>query len=210
MFAVRAAYMLWLSFDISDNLSRLVQRVATAASWNGETSVHGAVTVKLERILSNALALHDSNDRISPAKGKKRKMKRSVIRSLAGARDQASRNFILYGEKHEEVGGVLWTFWRLFNGSLLYQEGLWISTRILIIQVAQILIGSFTIVVLFIFTRYAADSADDFRRGLDPSTTPDWIYDLVPTGAMLTGSLVPATVVAMALMVITIAIYIPR
>ena len=130
--------------------------------------------------------------------------------ALSRTRDETSRNFVLHGETKEEVGGILWTFWRLCDGNLLSQEGLWFSRRLAVVQVAQVVVVVILTLVFFLIATQAAQAADDYRDDLANDDLPDWDVDIFPTGAMVEASLIPAAFVALAIMICTVIVYVPR
>ena len=116
---------------------------------------------------------------------------------------------MLYGEKTQLTGGILWTWWHLLNGSLFHTEGLWINIRLVIFQFAQIVVGVVFGAFLLLSVESLADAAESEREKLGPEV-PQWVRDLIPTRKMINWSLYPATFVALAVMLLLILIYIPR
>ena len=111
--------------------------------------------------------LHDFNNDISSSTASLNlNVTRSQKVALASVREKTMRNFIVRGERKEEVGGIFWTWWKYFDGTLFDHEGLWIHTRLYVIQVAQVAIALFVTALFFIFGREAAIAADDWRDSL--------------------------------------------
>lgn len=181
-----------------------------------ERRLYCATKFKIGKILSNALSLHrfDELDLLSASIQKKHLATRIA---LAATRDGVSRNFLAHGETYEEAGGVLWTFWKLCDGSLFRQEGIWLNSRLLLIQVNQVLVGIALMFFYLLIASVLADKADSERAAIvrkhADKLGPDlleWVLDIIPTGKMIRQSLIPAAYVAMVVMIGTIVIYIPR
>lgn len=88
--------------------------------------------------------------------------------------DQTMLNFVLRGAQHEYVGGLLWTFRILFTGKLFDTEGIWLPTRLIVFQVAQVLTGIVLIGFFFNVTSYAVIKAETAQQNLDPNL-PSWV-----------------------------------
>ena len=53
-------------------------------------------------------------------------------------------NFVLRGERREDYcGGLVWTWRRLLSGALFDEEGIWIASRLIIIQGVQLILLAF-------------------------------------------------------------------
>ncbi|KAL7565524.1 hypothetical protein ACA910_003805 [Epithemia clementina (nom. ined.)] len=181
VFAVQGLILLLVNGDHPHKLPRFLQLVSSATSWDAETRIYKAAKFKVDKIISNALCLHKS-DQVATETVPNFTI--STKMALEGTRDEVSRNFITRGETKEQAGGIVWTFWKFCDGSLHSQEGLWINTRLL------------------------AKAANDVRASLGPDQ-PEWILDLFPTGAMVEGALIPATFSSLAVLVLTIILYVP-
>lgn len=82
-------------------------------------------------------------------------------------------HFVLRGNETKKIGGFLWTWSQVKSGELFEKEGIWLPTRLIIFQTAQV---GFTIVLTLIFlsiTRYAADQAGQAQETL-PDNLPQW------------------------------------
>lgn len=53
-------------------------------------------------------------------------------------KEETMMNFVLRGESFEDIGGPFWTWKRLLSGKLFADDGVWIMTRLIIIQVIQL------------------------------------------------------------------------
>lgn len=87
--------------------------------------------------------------------------------------DPTMLNFALRGKQLEAAGGIMWTWRRLWSGNLFDTEGIWLPTRLLVFQAAQIAAGIVIIFVAFTITEWAGNEARTFQADLDPSL-PDW------------------------------------
>jgi len=96
------------------------------------------------------------------------------------SKDLTMRNYVRDADRTEKVGGFFWTWWRLLNGSLYDSEGIWISTRIIIIQVGQVAVLVTGSILMLYSVEYYGEQADAARKGLNPGD-PQWAYDFVPT-----------------------------
>eukprot|EP00523_Entomoneis_sp_CCMP467_P022496 CAMPEP_0168835406 /NCGR_PEP_ID=MMETSP0727-20121128/4078_1 /TAXON_ID=265536 /ORGANISM="Amphiprora sp., Strain CCMP467" /LENGTH=1255 /DNA_ID=CAMNT_0008888763 /DNA_START=124 /DNA_END=3891 /DNA_ORIENTATION=- len=173
--------------------AQFISRVSEGA-WNGEISVYKAAQRKTQTILENAFKMH-----------------KPPVDQLHSAQTQTQtmRNFVLHGETLEANGGLFWSWWKFFDGSIFNEEGIWINTRLWATQFAQITLGVFSAVLLFWLSVQAADSAENVRDDLEDDDLPDWILEIFPTSWMVLGSLIPASIVACAVMAIYCVLYIP-
>ena len=106
-------------------------------------------------------------------------------------------------------GGFFWTWKRILNGTLFTEEGLWINSRMLVFQVAMLIVGVAEFGVLLWSAETLAQRSDAAREDLSP-LLPQWVVDLYPTGRMVRRSLFPASLAAGVVVLILLAIYIPR
>jgi hypothetical protein len=140
---------------------------ASSSAW-GDMRLKTSATHKINKLLMNAYRLH--------------RPKELLAGSATGnaSHDQTMRNYVLDEERTEPVGGLSWTWSKMIDGTLFDTEGIWINTRLVIIQVAQI--GLFCIISIFLLrsVEQIADTSEDARADLDENV-PDWVRDLVPT-----------------------------
>jgi hypothetical protein len=171
----------------------------SSSNVRGELRLKMAAVRKVNAMLRNARELHQLNHADA-----------FILESDEhGAADQAIRKFVLNGERSELSCSVFWTWRRLFNGSLFHTEGVWINTRLVTIQVAQLLIGTVFSIVMIVSVERIADEAEAGRAALTPDL-PQWVQDIVPTRQMVYRALYPATFTAILVMVILFLLYIPR
>ena len=101
-----------------------------------------------------------------------------------GSGDAVFQNYTLKGESYVSAGSLVWCWRSIVSGELAEMEGIWLPSRLIIFQVAQIIIGVFSCSVGFWIIEAVADEADDARAELERTVRryPDWVFDLVPTG----------------------------
>jgi hypothetical protein len=148
----------------------------------GTARVKQAGTRKVNRLLTNAYKLHHP---ISEEE------KKTSFRTETEA-EATFRNFVLYGEEKEDCASFFWTWKQIWTGRLFDTDGIWIPTRVLIFQTAQVAFGLFLSTTYYIGVEYVADVADQAVEDLPESDIiPDWVYDLVPTGRQVRLALYP-------------------
>jgi hypothetical protein len=119
-------------------------------------------------------------------------------------------NFVLRGERREDYcGGIFWTWRRLLSGAVLDEEGIWIASRLIIIQGAQLILIAFETFAGFLLVASLAEQAGQARESLRPGY-PDWVYNIVPTPGQVKIALYPALGVAMLVTIAIFLVYIPR
>jgi len=182
----------------------------SSSNLRGEIKSKSAVGQKVNTMFQNAWDLHQADQMAaidaSPRKGS---IRSSGMSSVHSSSEKVMRNFVLLGERNERCGGLFWTWWRILNGSLFSTEGIWINTRLITIQVAQVVTAVLVSLLLLVSVESIANEAEEARQELDPST-PQWVVDLVPTAQMVYRTLYPATFVAILVIVMLIFLYIPR
>ncbi|GAX18404.1 hypothetical protein FisN_2Lh026 [Fistulifera solaris] len=177
---------------------RALRYFLSTSNVRGELCLKYAASRKMNKMIENARLLHRHRQRRSKvAEEGQRSSQRDAFRSFLGQIEQ-----------YESCGGFFWTWKRVFNGDLLSTEGVWINTRLIIMQVAQVVVGVFFAVAVLLFVTTVADEAEEARSSL-PADTPTWVVDLFPTGAMIKRSFYPSAVLAMVAELFLILIYIP-
>jgi hypothetical protein len=178
---------------------RALRYFLSTSNVRGELCLKYAASRKMNKMIENARMLHRHRQRSSKINGDgQRTSQRDAFRSFLGQIDQ-----------YESCGGFFWTWQRILNGDLLCTEGVWINTRLIIMQVAQVVVGVFFAAAVLIFVEAAADEAEEAIASL-PADTPQWVVDLFPTGTMVKRSFYPSSVLAMVAELFLILIYIPR
>jgi hypothetical protein len=134
----------------------------------GEFRIKKAATRKINTMLINACKLHDDSEPNN----------QGIIDSHSSARngtftDETMLNFVFRGNRSERAGGFMWTWDLLKTGALFEKEGIWLPTRLVIFQTAQV---GFTITLSLIFfsiTGVAAISAGEAQEALS-ADLPGW------------------------------------
>ena len=143
-----------------------------------------AGTRKLNKFLENAYKLHIPKTNVEVES-------ENSLRTETES-EATFRNFVLYGETHEECASLIWTWRNLLSGRLFDTEGVWIPTRVMIFQAAQVAFGLFVCTVFFVAIEGLAQVADDAVESLpDDEAIPDWVYDIVPNGKQVRIALLP-------------------
>ena len=135
-----------------------------------------AATRKINAMLENSHALNP---------------KGQIGHSGRAAKDETMMNFVLRGESFEEIGGLLWTWKRLFSRKLFDEDGVWIMSRLIIIQVVQFFLILFYAYTGVVLVQEIAARAQNFQDELEPGY-PDWFYTFVPTPQQAEAALYPA------------------
>jgi hypothetical protein len=182
----------------------VLSHVFASSNERGESRLKLAAARKLKMSIANALVLQQ-NDVVAAAPTTTRKSSASFVIGD----DLTMRNFVLRGERYEMAGGFFWTWRRLLNGDLFQTEGIWLNTRLLVLQLAQVLVAAVYSFILLRSVVLIADRAEKTRAELNPGL-PQFVYDLVPTRRMVYIALYPASITAICVMTLLILIYIPR
>jgi hypothetical protein len=159
--------------------------------------------VQANSILQNALALHKKKN----IRGESSSLNQ---KSMEAYLDSPMRNYVVHGERTEMFGGLYATWRLILSGHLFTREGVWINTRLIVMQHAQIVIGLFVSAVLFKIVPILADQVDVARQELISNNVPIDYVDIIPTPDMIKTSLYPAALVSLFIVLILISIYIPR
>jgi hypothetical protein len=173
------------------------------SNTRGEYRLKQAASRKLNTMLMNAHSLHQ------PGTSRRISAKPRARMSVSAATDQTMLNFVLRGQREENAGGFLWTFRLVFSGELFDTEGIWLPTRLLVFQGAQVVIAAFLSFGFIYITKESIKSAEEAQADLDDDL-PGWVLAIVPTPTDVKIALYPATAVAMIVMLVLIFIYIPR
>ena len=203
-----AMYIVAFGLFSSDTLRTRVKSILpnemfASHAARGHTSMKRAANFKLTKMLINAFVLHDPNA------SKYFKKKKDSVDSSMSKDDTAMKNFVLYGDQNELSGGILWTWRRLLSRRLFDEEGVWISSRLIIIQFGQVIIAVIFVAVLQAQTPVFAEQVQTARDDL-PNGLPGWVYEMVPEPWMIRTSLYPAVACAGAVCCGLILLYIPR
>jgi hypothetical protein len=189
-------------FNWGKEFSGRLKSLTISSNLRGEYRLKQAATRKLNIMMVNAHSLHQVDT--VPDKSVRASMGDS---SFA---DRVMLNFVLRGQREENIGGIVWTFGQIFSGKLFDTEGIWLPTRLLVFQGAQVLIAAFLGFAFIIITITAADMAEDAQGTLDDYDMPQWAIDLVPTRQDVQIALYTSSGAAILGMLNLILIYIPR
>lgn len=158
--------------SFSTFLSEFLNGLTASSSAWADTRLKRAATRKVNKLLMNARRLHQP---IELAPGVLRESSVGNVTS-----DETMRNFVLDKERTELVGGLGWTWYKIFDGTLFDTEGMWINTRLRIIQVAQVIVIFAVSVIMLRSVERIADQSEEARDDLGPNV-PGWVRDFVPT-----------------------------
>lgn len=127
--------------------SGLAKRLFVPSGLKAEAHQQKAAFFKTSQMLQNALHIH------TEANGASNKLQKSLKkRDSQGSQVQALLQYQLkevQTDRNEEVGGLLWTWKKILNGSLAQEEGVWIHSRLLACTMAQAIIVSTMTTFLF-------------------------------------------------------------
>ena len=172
-----------------DNNPRRMQRIFTPSDVRAEMNVKLASQHKMDLMIRNACDLHSKNN------------------------EETMRNFLIRGESYVHCGGFLWTWYGLWNQSLFAKEGVWIQSRLIVGQMAQVIVAVIFEMLLFLVTDYTARAANDARQDVvnDPfsSVSKDWALWLLPRSDMILISSHVGLGVSLCVSVVLILLYIP-
>lgn len=119
-------------------------------------------------------------------------------------------NFVLREPDSEMCGGLLWTWRRIWNTELFADEGIWIMSRLYVIQAAQAFIALYLAFFFFAGIPFVADQAEEARDELEGILNlPKWVLDFVPTREQVYAAFYPAASIAMLVAVSILQNYIP-
>jgi hypothetical protein len=174
--------------------SEFLSNLFMASHVRGTARTKKAATRKINALLQNAHSLHP---------------KKASGQDSSVIKEDVMANFVLRGERFEDCGGMVWTWKRLISGALFDEEGIWIMSRLVIIQTAQLLFFAVSTFALLLVINEAAKRAGQANLELEPGY-PQWVYDIVPTASQVRIALYPALAVSMLDMLTIFLIYIPR
>lgn len=117
--------------------STLGRWLLSPAGLKGEVNSKKAAFWKSSMLLNNALDIQNSHDF---SKG------RSSVRS--SIRSEAITAYHMREGDTRQVGGVLWTWKKMVDGTLFQEEGIWIHGRLLAINAAQLFVVRTSIFVI--------------------------------------------------------------
>lgn len=166
----------WLEAILTPGMEKMERRTKLAAQR------------KLSLMVDNALDYHgDSHHSITLTDDFK-----------MTARGTALLNYQTREEKTERVGGVLWGWKKVFNGSIFDEEGVWLHSRLVSSTVTQFfvcifLVVFFAIVLLEILQQYNTGESNPDESNPDDSTSSSepivylWEAGIAGTAGLLSG-----------------------
>lgn len=110
-----------------------VDSLLTPSTTKAEVHIKHAADFKTNKIIDNALAMHDDTQNLkrSTAHG------RSLGTSRNGAFGNAVMNYQLADGVTEPAGGLWWAWKRYWSGAIGYEDGVWIHSRLVASNFAQ-------------------------------------------------------------------------
>lgn len=127
LFQLRSLLFLVVPTSWYDQIS-VLQRFLVSGMARKEASTKKAARFKTGRLVENAISMHDAS------------LSSKSPRSINGnttAYGSALLAFEGTMDDRESVGGILWTYKSIFNGSLFDQEGVWFHARLLASNMSQ-------------------------------------------------------------------------
>jgi hypothetical protein len=176
--------------------------LAISSNLRGEYRLKLAASRKINTMMVNAHSLHQADT--VPDNSVKGSIGDSTLA------DRAMMNYVLRGQREEKTGGIVWTFRQVYTGRLFDTEGVWLPTRLIVFQGAQVILALFLGFAFIGITIISANAADDAQGTLDDYDMPQWAIDIVPTRQDVQVALYTSSVVAILTMFNIILIYIPR
>ncbi|CAB9507079.1 expressed unknown protein [Seminavis robusta] len=206
----------------SGTVGRIIGQFDTSSEVSRSASVKRAATRKVNVMLTNARQMHGpafEEDKVplpdaaanDPESRRSIKLAKSIRKAQS---DAVFQNFTLRGERTVEAGSLLWSWGMMLSGGLWEVEGIWLPSRMIIFQLAQVAIGVFFAVAIFIFVEIAADAADQATAEIESKILkqvyyPQWVISFVPTGGEVKMALIPAGIISVLVCFALTLIYIP-
>ena len=128
-----------------------------------KVAAHG----KVARMVENALALHDDDSRDDSPLSTSRHMT---------ALGKALLNFQIHPEETETVGGLLWSWKRVWDRSIFEDEGVWLHSRLVACSLAQFFICILLIVLWTILFQAAIDAISGSSSSWESALVNEFVY----------------------------------
>jgi len=187
-----------------DPSNEKIASLTRSADERGTTIQKRACTRKISKLLLNSRRMHggikEETDVANLTASKKLKLQSNVHPAL--------QSYLLQSNETEFCASWSWVLRRFLSRELFQNEGIWIPSRLWSIQVMQIIVLVFFCRALQYVIETAMKKAEEANAEL-PEGLPQWIYDLVPTPDELRIALLPSAIIAVAVMVMIICLYIP-
>ena len=155
-----------------------IDRLLTPGLAKMECKTKRAAAFKTDNMVRNALAMH------VPIPGAQRS---GAVMSSYG---RALLNFRTQEDVYERVGGFMWAWRKILNGTIFTEEGIWLHSRLLIANFSQFFIATFMVSFLIsaflgqFFVDCEADPNDEVLcPGEAPPTPPTWSPTMTPSVA---------------------------
>ena len=135
-----------------------------------EKQTKKAARWKTERMVTNALEVHDMAS-LKPT-------------SRSSTHISVSGNALLAFEstmyEREKVGGIMWTFSRMWDGSLFNEEGVWLHARLIASNISQYFVAAvYLVAISALFYWIFIKNSDDGT--VAPTVSPAPTYSPAPT-----------------------------
>lgn len=122
-----------------------VQRFVLPGTVRQETAGKRAASFRMKHLIDNALSvIYDSSLRSS--------------NEAATKESSILERFLLLPKKVEPVGGVIWAWKKIWDGSIFVEEGVWMNARLLACNFSQLTVFG----ILIFFTRLFYHKQKDF------------------------------------------------
>jgi hypothetical protein len=133
------------------NGNGLIQRLVLPGTLRQERAGKQAASFRMKQVLQNALDIIYNKSIASSSNnsdGFSAKMSSSSgLVTKANQETSVLERFLLLPVKTETVGGVIWSWKRMWDGTIFTQEGIWLNSRLLTCNFAQVTI--FGIMIFF-------------------------------------------------------------
>jgi hypothetical protein len=130
----------------------LIQRLVLPGTLRQERACEEAASFRMKQMLENALdIIYDKT--IAPTS-----KDTQGLTPKANSATSVLERFLLKPVKTESVGGVMWAWKRIWNGTIFTQEGIWLNGRLLACNFAQCTIFG----IMIFFTRVFFYKQDKF------------------------------------------------
>lgn len=185
-FQIKALLLAVLPLDWYENIP-MIQRLLISGMAKAELKTKQAATWKIEKMVQNAQQLHDFE----------------WASNSSRSRSTHGRAMLAYNattDKREVCGGILWTFRKLWDGTLSSQEGVWLHARLIASNFSQYFVAFFFLALFgLIFREVNAESEASSSPIPTPTVSPaptqhqlsveadGWVLASLPLIIRLTG-----------------------
>jgi len=108
-----------------------------SSNLRGEVQSKNASALKTLSLVHNALALHDVGV-LSPESRSMIETTKHRTPSARTSADFAMWSFGVNDQETKTVGGLSWSWKRLYSGELMREDGIWLPSRLIVAQVQQV------------------------------------------------------------------------